>query len=100
VETKYQTAVLAIGGSEYLLVQTTHDAENVVSFVRQKKLGRITCIVMSHIQKTLKKEFETITRHTRLPPQADLLLNHIKCNNPEHQVLFFFFFKVSFFIFM
>lgn len=90
VDTKFEPAVAAVAGSEYILVENTKDAERVVAFVRQHNLGRVTCIVMSHIRRELHHDLQNLRSSKVLPSSAQLLLDQIRPVDPQYEIAFYF----------
>lgn len=98
VDPKFELAVAAVAGSEYILVEETKDAERVVSFVRKHNLGRVTCIVMSHIRRELTNDLRNLRNRKTVPSSAQLLLDQIQLEDSQYEVFFDMLFNAVFFI--
>jgi len=84
---KYDIAVsTACGMLDAIVVETTEDAQAVIQFVRQSKLGQTTCICLNQIR---SRESE-MSKEVATPENAPQLVDLIKPTKPEYKVAFFF----------
>eukprot|EP00928_Gymnodinium_smaydae_P001482 TRINITY_DN10542_c2_g5_i1.p1 TRINITY_DN10542_c2_g5~~TRINITY_DN10542_c2_g5_i1.p1 ORF type:complete len:1413 (-),score=520.72 TRINITY_DN10542_c2_g5_i1:108-4241(-) len=84
---KFDVAVsTACGMLDAIVVETTEDAQAVISFVRQHELGRTTCICL---QKIKDRESQMELRG-QTPEGADRLVDLIKPAKAEYKVAFFY----------
>jgi len=84
---KYDVAVsTACGMLDAIVVETTEDAQAVIQFVRQSKLGQTTCICLNQIK---SRESEML-KQVATPEDTPQLVDLIKPTKPEYKVAFFF----------
>lgn len=87
INKKYDVAVsTACSMLDAIVVESTEDAQEVISFIRSQDLGRTTCICMQKIQDKARH----MDSWQGAPEKAERLVDLIKPEKPEYKAAFFF----------
>jgi structural maintenance of chromosome 4 len=87
IPSKYDVAIsTACGALNNIVVDTTSNAEKCIQFIRENKLGVVTCIILEQ-QKSLENE---IGREFKAPPKSERLFDLIKPKEDQYLPAFYY----------
>ncbi|KAH8741614.1 stable maintenance of chromosomes protein [Cryptosporidium ryanae] len=88
IEEKYEVALYSSTPQlENIVVQTTEDAQEVVEYVRNSGIGRVSCIILDKLSSSLK---QGIDKALTIPPNSKRLFDLIKVKEDRFKIAWYF----------
>ncbi|KAH7650320.1 SMC4 SMC4 [Cryptosporidium bovis] len=88
IDEKYEVALYSSTPQlENIVVQTTEDAQEVVEYVRNSGIGRVSCIILDKLSSSLKQGMDRVLK---IPTNSERLFDLIKVKENKFKIAWYF----------
>ncbi|KAH8582408.1 SMC4 SMC4 [Cryptosporidium sp. chipmunk genotype I] len=88
VDDEFQLALVSsVPQIENIVVQTTEDAQEVVNYVRNSNLGRVSCIILEKLSASVRQNME---KPFKAPDKSKRFFDLVKFKSPEFKIAWYF----------